>query len=520
MLTTQALVWAVPAAVVGFAIGWLAHRVRVTRLHGVASDLRAKMLSEARHEAEDLVKTARLEAKDELLRAREAAEREAAERRHELTRRQATVDEREQGLNRKVEFLDQKENRLDQLDQQLKERASRLDERERGLAAAEVEHERMLEQVAGLTRDQAREQLEAVMTDAARHRAAVEIKRIHDETERRAKQQAQKILALAIQRYAGGHVAEESVSVVDLPGDDMKGRIIGREGRNIRAFEEVTGVDVIIDDTPEAVILSAFDPVRREVARLALEVLVKDGRIHPGRIEEVVARTQQEMSERLRELGEEACLELGVQNLAAEAVPILGRLHYRTSYGQNLLQHAREVASVAGIIATELGLDATLARRCGFLHDIGKAVDHEIEGPHALIGGKLLRKYGEDRVVINAVEGHHLDVEPETPYTFITAAADAISAGRPGARRESIEHYVSRLTSLEAIADGFEGVVKSYAIQAGREVRILVDHAQVSDEGAALLAEEIGRRVESELDYPGQIKIMVIRETRASAIAR
>jgi ribonuclease Y len=354
----------------------------------------------------------------------------------------------------------------------------------------------------------------------SRLHAARQVKRLQEETERTARRQAQKVLALAVQRYAAQHVAEEAVSVVALPGDEMKGRIIGREGRNIRAFEEATGVDVIIDDTPEAVILSAFDPVRREVAAQALQQLIKDGRIHPGRIEEVVARARAEVQDRLREMGEQACLDVGIRDVHPDLAPYIGRLNYRTSYGQNLLGHAKEVAAVAGIIASELGLDPKLARRCGFLHDIGKSVDHEIDGPHALIGGKMCRKFEENEVVINAVEGHHSDVDPESAYTFITAAADAVSASRPGARRESLENYITRLENLERIACSFDGVQKSYAIQAGREIRILVDHTLVSDEEAVLLAEEVSRRVESELEYPGQIKIMVIRETRATALAR
>jgi ribonuclease Y len=307
---------------------------------------------------------------------------------------------------------------------------------------------------------------------------------------------------------------------VDLPGDEMKGRIIGRDGRNIRSFEQATGVDVIIDDTPGAVIISGFDPVRREVARQALELLVRDGRIHPARIEEVVQKAGEELRERIRELGEQACLEAGLKGVNPELFPYVGRLHYRTSYGQNLLKHSAEVAAVAGVIAAELGLDQRLARRCGFLHDIGKAADHEFEGPHAVIGARLCRKFGEDPVVVNAVGAHHQDVEPDSPYTYITAAADAVSASRPGARRESVDTYIERLEHLERIAESFEGVEKSYAIQAGREVRVMVNHAKVSDAEAALLAEEVSRRIEAELEYPGQIRIMVIRETRATAVAR
>jgi len=303
--------------------------------------------------------------------------------------------------------------------------------------------------------------------------------------------------------------------VVDLPSDEMKGRIIGREGRNIRAFELATGVDLIIDDTPGAVIISGFDPVRREVARQSLEILIRDGRIHPGRIEEVVTKTNQEMHERILEMGEQACLDVGLQNVNPELYYYVGRLNYRTSYGQNLLKHSAEVSAVAGVVAAELGLDQRLARRCGFFHDIGKAADHEVEGPHAVI-----KKFGENEIVINAVGGHHQDVEASSPYTFITAAADAVSASRPGARRENVETYVQRLENLEEIADSFDGVEKSYAIQAGREVRVLVNHNKVSDADAAVLAEEVSRRIEVELEYPGQIKIMVIRETRATAFAK
>jgi ribonuclease Y len=354
----------------------------------------------------------------------------------------------------------------------------------------------------------------------ARLAAAKSVQQVREEADRNARRESMKIVSLAVQRYAAEHVAESTVSVVELPSDEMKGRIIGREGRNIRAFELATGVDVVIDDTPGAVVVSGFDPVRREVARQALEVLVRDGRIHPGRIEEVVRKTEDEMRERIREIGEQACLDLGLQGVAPELHPYIGRLHYRTSYGQNLLKHSREVASVAAVLASELGLDPRLARRCGFFHDIGKAADHEVDGPHAVIGARMCKKFGEDATVVNAVGGHHQDVEPTTPYTFLTAAADAVSASRPGARRESLDSYVQRLENLEKIADSFDGVDKSYAIQAGREIRILVHHDKVSDADAALLAEEVSRRIEGELEYPGQIKVMVIRETRATAIAK
>ncbi len=520
MAQLPAFAYTAGAALLAFGLGWIGHRLRYTRLHGLASDLRRRLLADAEREAANLLQDARLQAKEAALQLRQRAEEEAERARGDLNRRQELLDQREVGLTRKVEFLDQKESRLEVLDQTLKQQQADLVER---LAAAEklvAERERVLEGVAGLSREEARERLTEEITADARHRAAQAVKRIHDETERTARRQAQKILSLAVQRYAAQHVAEESVAVIDLPSDDMKGRIIGREGRNIRAFEEATGVDVIIDDTPEAVVLSAFDPVRREIAAVALRQLVRDGRIHPGRIEEVVAQATQDVQDRLRELGEQACLEVGVRDVHPDLIPYVGRLAFRTSYGQNLLGHAKEVAAIAGMIASELGLDARLARRCAFLHDLGKAVDHEVEGPHAMIGGRLARKYGESDVVINAIEGHHNDVEPSSAYTFITAAADAASAGRPGARRESLETYAERLENLERIATEFPGVQKSYAIQAGREIRILVDHAAVSDQEAALLAEEIGRRVETELEYPGQIKITVIRETRATALAR
>ncbi len=520
MAQLPAFAYTAGAALLAFGLGWIGHRLRYTRLHGLARDLRRQLLADAEREAANLLQDARLQAKEAALQVRQRAEEEAERARGDLTRRQDLLDQREAGLTRKVEFLDQKENRLEALDQTLKQQQADLVER---LAAAEklvAERERAIEHAAGMSREEARARLTDEITADARHRAAQAVKRIHDETERTARRQAQKILSLAVQRYAAQHVAEESVAVVDLPSDDMKGRIIGREGRNIRAFEEATGVDVIIDDTPEAVVLSAFDPVRREIAAVSLRQLVKDGRIHPGRIEEVVAQATQDVQDRLRELGEQACLEVGVRDLHPDLVPTVGRLAFRTSYGQNLLGHAKEVAAIAGVIAAELGLDSRLARRCAFLHDLGKAVDHEVEGPHAMIGGRLARKYGESDVVVNAIEGHHNDVEPLSAYTFITAAADAASASRPGARRESLETYAERLENLERIATGFPGVQKSYAIQAGREIRILVDHAAVSDEEAALLAEEIGRRVETELEYPGQIKITVIRETRATALAR
>lgn len=520
MPQVPAYVYVSAAAVVFFLAGWwtvrLADRRRAAK-DRLESD---HVLEKARREADDIVKSARIEAKEERIATRESFDQETAEIRREHRRRQDTLEQREENLHKKLEFIGQKEERIDRLDATLRQRQEGIDARERETADALDMQRRRLEEVSGMSAENAKQELMREMIAEARLAAAKTVQQVREETERNSRREAMKVISLAVQRYASEHVAESTVSVVDLPGDEMKGRIIGREGRNIRAFELATGIDVIIDDTPGAVIVSGFDPVRREVARQSLEILVRDGRIHPGRIEEVVRKTETEMRERIREIGEQACLDQGLQGVAPELVPYIGRLNYRTSYGQNLLKHSEEVAAVSAVLAGELGLDPRIARRCGFLHDIGKAADHEVDGPHALIGARMCKKFGEDATVINAVGGHHQDVEPTTPYTFLTAAADAVSASRPGARRESLDSYVQRLENLEKIADSFDGVDKSYAIQAGREVRILVHHDKVSDAEAALLAEEVSRRIEGELEYPGQIKIMVIRETRATAIAK
>ncbi|MBK6898235.1 MAG: ribonuclease Y [bacterium] len=507
-------------AAASLAGGWFLHKSRYDRLHGDAEQRSARVLDEARREAQSVLKSAELGAREELFQSRRRFETETEDTRRELAKRTEFLDQRDAGLDKKVAYIDQKEAKLEKRDQELKAGLDEVAAMREDVARLQQEQRQRLEQIAGLSAEKARQQLEEKMIAEARMNAARTVKEVREDAERRARRESQRLIGMAVQRYASEHIAEMSVSVVDLPNDDMKGRIIGREGRNIRAFEMATGVDVIIDDTPEAVIISGFDPVRREIACQSLQQLIRDGRIHPGRIEEVVQKTTAEMQERVRELGEQACLELGLANVNPQLHPYIGRLHYRTSYGQNLLLHSKEVAAISAMIAGELGLDPKLARRCGFLHDIGKAADHEVDGPHALIGGKLLRKLGEAAAVINAVEGHHQDVDAESVYTFLTSAADAISASRPGARRESLDNYVKRLESLERIADSFEGVEKSYAIQAGREVRILVNHSLVSDAEAVVLAEEISRRVEGELEYPGQIKIMVLRETRAVAFAR
>jgi len=512
--------YVIGAAVLAFVLGWLAQKIRHDRLNVRARDVRERLVAEARREAKTLRKAAELEANEKFYELRQKFEQETEKDRRESARRQEALDLREENLNKKVSFIDQKESRLEKLDQDLKTGLGQVEADQNRLREIIAEQNSKLEHIAGLSAENAKRMLMDNLISDARHSAAKAIQQIREDADRQAKRLAQKILSVAMQRYAADQVAEESVSVVDLPNDDMKGRIIGREGRNIRAFELATGVDVIIDDTPEAVIISGFDPVRREIAHLSLQKLIRDGRIHPGRIEEVVGKTEKEMMERIREIGEQAILDLGLQNVHAEMYNYIGRLQYRSSYGQNLLLHSKEVAALSAIIASELGLDPKLAKRCGFLHDIGKAADHEQEGPHALIGAKICKKFSENRMVVNAVGGHHQDVEATSPYTYITAAADAVSASRPGARRESLESYIKRLENLEQIAESFDGVEKSYAIQAGREIRILVNHSKVSDADAELLADEVSRRIEGELEYPGQIKVMVIREMRATAFAR
>ncbi len=509
----------IAAAVVFLLFGWLIAKNRFEKQHGQARLAHDKLIEEAKKEASTVIKSAELEAKEEFFEARQRFENETEDTRKESRRRQDALDQREENLNRKVAFIDKKESRLDEQDATLRQQAKKLVDSENELEKSLAQQEAKLVEIAGLSPDHAKKIIMDKMLGDARLAAAKSIKQVREETERNSRREAMKILSLAVQRYASEHVAESTVSVVDLPSDEMKGRIIGREGRNIRSFELATGIDLIIDDTPGAVIVSGFDPVRREVARQSLEILIRDGRIHPGRIEEVVTKTSQEMDVRIREIGEQACIDVGLQSVHPDMYYYIGRLHYRTSYGQNLLKHSSEVAAVSSVIASELGLDARLAKRCGFLHDLGKAADHEIEGPHAIIGGRLCKKFGENATVINAVSGHHEEVEATTPYTFIVSAADAVSASRPGARRESVQSYVERLENLEAIADGFDGVEKSFAIQAGREVRVLVNHKLVTDDQAAGLAEEVSRRIEGELEYPGQIKVMVIRETRASSIA-
>jgi ribonuclease Y len=514
---------AVIAAIVAFAtIGLYGRRVRAraAQLQADADQEGRRVLAAAQQEAEQRLRDASIEAREKLLTARTEFERETHEHRQELLALERRLDQREGALDERARGLEAHEKELEQRKVQLDDRESTLAMQEDALAAASAEQRAHLERIAGLTSEQAKAELMRTMENEARMDAAKNIRRIEEEANQEATNRARRLISLAIQRVAADHVVESTVSVVDLPNDEMKGRIIGREGRNIRALETATGVDLIVDDTPGAVLLSCFDPIRREVARLSLERLMLDGRIHPGRIEEVVGKVQQELEEKIFRDGEAAAIELGQPDFHPEVLRLLGRLQYRTSYGQNVLSHSKEVAWLAGHLATELGVNTRVAKRAGLMHDIGKAVDREMEGTHLSIGRDLLRKFGESEEVIHAMECHHGDVDPRTVEAVLVTAADALSAARPGARREILESYLKRLEKLESIAGDFKGVQKAFAIQAGRELRIIVESERLSDEDAVWLSRDIAKKIEAELTYPGQIKVTVIRETRAVEYAR
>ena len=508
------------AVVVGFWLYGRKARARVAALEAEAQRRSRHIVSIAEQEAALLAKDAAVAAREKLLQARGEFERETAQYRQDLLVEERRLSEREAQLTEGMAQLAAKTTEIQQRVAGLDERETAISLQEDAIAAAVAEQRAQLERIAGLTSEQAKGELLRAMEHEARMEGAKMIRRLEEEAQQEGTLRARRIIANAIQRMAGEHVAESTVSVVDLPNDEMKGRIIGREGRNIRALEQATGVDLIVDDTPGAVLLSCFDPVRREVARLALERLMLDGRIHPARIEEVVTKVQAELDEKIFRDGEAAAIELGFPDVHPELLKLLGRLQYRSSYGQNVLSHTKEVAWLAGHMATELGVNAKVARRAGLLHDIGKSVDREMEGTHLTIGRDLLRKYGESEEVIHAMECHHGDVDPHTVEAVLVTAADALSAARPGARREILESYLKRLEGLESIATSFPGVEKSYAIQAGREIRIMVKPEKIDDLTSVRLAREIVKKIEGELEYPGQIKVTVTRETRATEYAK
>lgn len=480
----------------------------------------AQIVEDAKKEAETIRKEAEIEAKDEVFKSKAAWEDEVRDIRKELHGQEKRLVQKEENLDRKAVQFEEKEQELSRREQSLQDRDRNVQSKMEEADKLVAEQRAKLERISGITTEEAKQQLMAAMESEARHDAAKRIKQIEDEAKESADKKAKKILSLAIQRFAGDYVAEKTINSVALPSDEMKGRIIGREGRNIRAIEAATGIDLIIDDTPEAVIISGFNPVRREVARLALEKLIADGRIHPARIEEVVKKAEQEVDSAIREAGEQATFDVGVHGIHPEIVKIIGRLKYRTSYGQNVLYHSVEVAFLCGIMASELGIDAKMAKRAGLLHDIGKAVDHEVEGSHALIGAELAKKYGEPPEIVHALASHHEEEKPDTILAVLVQAADALSGARPGARREMLETYVKRLEDLERIGTSFGGVDSCFAIQAGREIRVMVSSDIVSDDQSHILAKDIARKIETEMTYPGQIRVNVIRETRATDYAK
>jgi len=504
---------AVIFGIVGFAVG-IAYRKRVgEREIGSAEAEATRIINEAIRSSESRKKEMLLEAKEEIHKSRTEYEKEVKEHRSELTKQERRLQQKEETLDKKAENFEKKE---EEMARRLEEVARVKEETE----AVKKAHLATLEQISGLSQEQAKQFLLKSVEEEIRHETAMKIKEIEQQLKDESEEKAREILSIAIQRCAADHAAEATVSVVPLPTDEMKGRIIGREGRNIRTLETITGVDLIIDDTPEAITVSSFDPVRREVARLALEKLIADGRIHPTRIEDCVEKARKDVDRTIREEGERACFETGVHGLNPELVKILGRQKYRTSYGQNVLNHSIEVAHIAGLMASELGVDVTLAKRAGLLHDLGKSIDHEVEGSHVQLGADLARKYKENPVVVNAIEAHHGDVEPKSVIAVLIQAADAVSAARPGARRENVENYIRRLQKLEELTGGYPGVEKAFAIQAGREVRIMVKPEEVTEDNMILLARDIAKQIEAELEYPGQIKINVIRETKAVEYAK
>ena len=513
---TLSLILCIALVVVGavcFFIGMTYRKKVAEKEIGSAEEEARRIINESIKGGESKKREMLLEAKEEIHKSRNEYEKEVKERRSELQKQERRLQQKEESLDKKLDLHEKKED-------ELAKKAANIQAQQEEVASLKRSQMEMLEKISGLTQEEAKAYILKGVEDDVRHETAVKIKEIEQQLKDDADSLAREIITTAIQRCAADHVAEATVSVVPLPNDEMKGRIIGREGRNIRTLETITGVDLIIDDTPEAITVSSFDPVRREIARLALEKLIADGRIHPTRIEDMVEKARREVDHTIKVEGERASFETGVHNLHPEIIKLLGRQKYRTSYGQNVLNHSIEVAHIAGLLASELGVDVTLAKRAGLLHDLGKAVDHEMEGSQVQLGVELAKKYKESPVVINAIEAHHGDVEPQTIIACLVQAADAISAARPGARRENVENYIRRLEKLEELTSSFPGVEKSYAIQAGREVRIMVKPEEVSEDNMVLLAHDLAKKIESELEYPGQIKVNVIRETKAVEYAK
>jgi ribonuclease Y len=503
------------AFIVGFAIAFWVKGLIISQKVKAAEKETSRILKDAKLRSETLIKEAKLDVKDRLFKMKSEFDAETKDTRSELKNRERRLMQKEEHIDRKVEQFERREREILRKEKKITRTEEEINQKEKKYQELLEEQKRQLEKISGLTAEQAKELLIRAMENEARYEGAKTIKRIENETKEQADKKAAEIMATAIQRYAGDFVAERTVSVVELPNDEMKGRIIGREGRNIRALEAATGIDLIIDDTPEAVILSGFNPVRREVARLSLMRLIADGRIHPARIEDIVKKVGKEVDLTIKEAGEQAAFDLGVHGINNELIKYIGRLKFRTSYAQNVLQHSVEVGVLSGIMASELGLNPKLARRMGLLHDIGKAIDHEVEGQHAIIGAKLAKKFGETPMVEHAIAAHHEDIPPNSVYDLLIQAADALSGARPGARKELLENYIKRLEDLENIANSFKGVANAYAIQAGRELRVIVESGIISDEDATLISRDVAKKIEESLTFPGQIKVTVIRETRA-----
>ena len=507
------IVWLIIGAIVGIALGFVITRYVINASTKKAAQEADDMIADAKRQAETMRKEAVLEAKDQALKLKQEAEAENKERMKEVRAAENRVSQREESLDRRVESLDAREHQISSMQGQ-------IERRERNVAQIEQEASQRLERIAGMTPEEAKNELLTSLKDEVAHESAAIIRDAEAQAKAEADKKSRMILSLAIQRVAADHSAENTVSTIHIPSDDLKGRIIGREGRNIRSFEQLTGTNLIIDDTPECVTISCFDPVRREIGRVTMENLIADGRIHPARIEEMFGKAEQYVNQRVREAGEQAAFDTGIHDLHPELVRTLGRLRYRTSYGQNVLNHSLEVAYLSGVMASELGLDPIPAKRAGLLHDLGKAVDHEVEGSHAVIGADLARRFGERPEIVHAIEAHHNDVEPNSVLDVLVQAADAVSAARPGARKETLDAYVKRLEKLEEIANSYKGVERTYAIQAGREVRVMVEPEVVDEAQTVVLAHDIAHRIESEMQYPGQVKVVVIRESRAIGIAK